>query len=123
MRLFWRNSPDGYARKPCQECCNTSIRLLSLVECKKRRYVFHKDLTFVVLACLTASLLLPLYTADNLSLYNPTGYGKGTILTEKEDFTLLNDKFEEVTDSLLLKTEKVYVFVLKEQPDRWKITI
>lgn len=82
---------------------------------RKGDMFFHKDLTLVVLACLTASLLLPLYTADNLSLYNPTGYGKGTILTEKEDFTLLNDDFEEVTDSLLLKTEKVYVFVLKEQ--------
>ena len=83
---------------------------------RKGDMFLHKDLTLVVLACLTASLLLPLYTADNLSLYNPTGYGKGTILTEKEDFTLLNDDFEEVTDSLLLKTEKVYVFVLKEQP-------
>lgn len=84
---------------------------------RKGDMFFHKDLTLVVLACLTASLLLPLCTADNLSLYNPTGYGKGTILTEKEDFTLLNDDFEEVTDSLLLKTEKVYVFVLKEQPE------
>lgn len=83
---------------------------------RKGDIFFHKDITLVVLACLIASLLLPLYTADNLSLYNPTGYGKGTLLTEEEDFTLLNDDFEEVADSLLLKTEKVYVFVLKEQP-------
>lgn len=83
---------------------------------RKRELFFHKDLTLVVLACLTASLLLPLYTADNLSLYNPTGYGTGVNLADKKDFTLLNDDFEEVTDSLLGKTEKVYVFVLKEQP-------
>lgn len=84
---------------------------------RKGDMFFHKDLTLVVLACLTASLLLPLYTADNLSLYNPTGYGTGVNLADKKDFTLLNDDFEEVTDSLLLKTEKVYVFVLKEQPE------
>lgn len=83
---------------------------------RKGDMFFHKDLTLVVLACLTASLLLPLYTADNLSLYNPTGYGTGVNMADKKDFTLLNDDFEEVTDSLLLKTEKVYVFVLKEQP-------
>lgn len=83
---------------------------------RKGDIFFHKNLTLVVLACLTASLLLPLYTADNLSLYNPTGYGTGVNLADKKDFTLLNDDFEEVTDSLLLKTEKVCVFVLKEQP-------
>ncbi len=83
---------------------------------RKGDMFFHKDLTLVVLACLTASLLLPLYTADNLSLYNPTGYGTGVNLADKKDFTLLNDDFEEVTNSLLGKTEKVYVFVLKEQP-------
>lgn len=83
---------------------------------RKGEMFFHKDLTLVALACLTASLLLPLYTADNLSLYNPTGYDTGVNLADKEDFTLLNNDFEEVTDSLLLKTEKVYVFVLKEQP-------
>lgn len=83
---------------------------------RKGEMFFHKDLTLVVLACLTASLLLPLYTADNLSLYNPTGYGTGINLVDKKAFTLLNDDFEEVTDSLLGKTEKVYVFVLKEQP-------
>ena len=82
---------------------------------RKRDIFFHKDLTIVVLTCLTASLLLPLYTVDNLSLYNPTGYGTGTNLNEKENFMLLNDDFEEVTDSVLGKTEKVYFFVLKKQ--------
>ena len=77
---------------------------------------FNKKYVACIVGCLFASLLLPIYTANNLSLYNPTGYGEGTDIRENEDFAVLDDNFENVTDSLLNSSEEVYIFVLKQQP-------
>ncbi len=77
---------------------------------------FNKKYVACIIGCLFASLLLPIYTANNLSLYNPTGYGEGTDLRGNEDFVVLDDNFENVTDSLLSTSDEVYIFVLKQQP-------
>ena len=77
---------------------------------------FNKKYVAGIFGCLFASLLLPVYTANNLSLYNPTGYGEGTDLRGNEDFVVLDDNFENVTDSLLSTSDEVYIFVLKQQP-------
>ena len=77
---------------------------------------FNKKYVACIIGCLFASLLLPIYTANNLSLYNPTGYGKGMDLRGNDDFVVLDDNFENVTDTLLNSSEKVYIFVLKQQP-------
>lgn len=77
---------------------------------------FNKKYMACIIGCLFASLLLPIYTANNLSLYNPTGYGEGTYLRGNKDFVMLDDNFENVTDSLLSTSEEVYIFVLKQQP-------
>ena len=77
---------------------------------------FNKKYVAGIFGCLFASLLLPIYTANNLSLYNPTGYGEGTDLRGNEDFVVLDDNFENVTDSLLSTSDEVYIFVLKQQP-------
>lgn len=77
---------------------------------------FYKKYIACIIGCLFASLLLPIYTANNLSLYNPTGYGEGTDLRGNEDFVVLDDNFENVTDSLLSTSDEVYIFVLKQQP-------
>lgn len=77
---------------------------------------FNKKYMVGIFGCLFASLLLPIYTANNLSLYNPTGYGEGTDLRGNEDFVVLDDNFENVTDSLLSTSDEVYIFVLKQQP-------
>ncbi len=77
---------------------------------------FNEKYVAGIIGCLFASLLLPIYTANNLSLYNPTGYGKGTDLRGNDDFVVLDDNFENVTDTLLNSSEKVYIFVLKQQP-------
>ena len=77
---------------------------------------FNKKYIASIVECLFASLLLPIYTANNLSLYNPTGYGKGMDLRGNDDFVVLDDNFENVTDTLLNSSEKVYIFVLKQQP-------
>lgn len=77
---------------------------------------FNEKYVAGIIGCLFASLLLPIYTANNLSLYNPTGYGKGTDLRGNDDFVVLDDNFENVTDTLLNSFEKVYIFVLKQQP-------
>ena len=77
---------------------------------------FNKKYVAGIFGCLFASLLLPIYTANNLSLYNPTGYGEGTDLRENKDFVVLNDNYDNVTDTLLNSSEKVYIFVLKQQP-------
>ena len=77
---------------------------------------FNKKYVAAIFGCLFASLLLPIYTANNLSLYNPTGYGEGTDLRGNEDFVVLDDNFENVTDSLLSTSDEVYIFVLKQQP-------
>ena len=77
---------------------------------------FNKKYMACIIGCLFASLLLPVYTANNLSLYNPTGYGEGTDLRGNEDFVVLDDNFENVTDSLLSTSDEVYIFVLKQQP-------
>lgn len=85
---------------------------------------FNKKYMACIIGCLFASLLLPVYTANNLSLYNPTGYGKGTDLRRNEDFVVLDDNFENVTDSLLSTSDEVYIFVLKQQPtqsDKFKM--
>ena len=77
---------------------------------------FNEKYVAGIIGCLFASLLLPIYTANNLSLYNPTGYGKGMDLRGNDDFVVLDDNFENVTDTLLNSSEKVYIFVLKQQP-------
>lgn len=77
---------------------------------------FNKKHVACIIGCLIASLLLPIYTANNLSLYNPTGYGEGTDLRENEDFVVLDDNYDNVADSLLNTSEEVFVFVLKQQP-------
>ena len=77
---------------------------------------FNKKYVACIIGCLFASLLLPIYTANNLSLYNPTGYGKGMDLRGNDDFVVLAVNFENVTDTLLNSSEKVYIFVLKQQP-------
>ena len=77
---------------------------------------FNKKYIACIIGCLFASLQLPIYTANNLSLYNPTGYGEGTDLRGNEDFVVLDDNFENVTDSLLSTSDEVYIFVLKQQP-------
>ena len=77
---------------------------------------FNKKYVAGIFGCLFASLLLPIYTANNLSLYNPTGYGEGTDLRENEDFVVLDDNYDNVADSLLNTSEEVFVFVLKQQP-------
>ena len=79
---------------------------------------FHIGPIVIILICIISSLPLPLYTAEKLSLYNPTEYRIGINLNEKENFILLNDDFENVKDSLLGKTEKVYIFILKKSPNR-----
>ena len=77
---------------------------------------FNEKYVAGIIGCLFASLLLPIYTANNLSLYNPTGYGEGTDLRGNEDFVVLDDNFDNVTDTLLNSFEEVYIFVLKQQP-------
>ena len=77
---------------------------------------FNEKYVAGIIGCLFASLLLPIYTANNLSLYNPTGYGEGTDLRGNEDFVVLDDNFDNVTDSLLSTSDEVYIFVLKQQP-------
>lgn len=77
---------------------------------------FNKKYVAGIFGCLFASLLLPIYTANNLGLYNPTGYGEGTDLRENDDFIVLDDNFDNVTDTLLNSSEEVYIFVLKQQP-------
>jgi hypothetical protein len=83
---------------------------------RKKRFTFYKDLNLLLLAWLCCSVLLPLHTADNLSLYNPTGYGKGTNLRQKKDFVLLDENFEDVKDKMLNAAGNTYIFVLKHQP-------
>ncbi|MBQ8695834.1 MAG: hypothetical protein IJ513_09375, partial [Bacteroidaceae bacterium] len=73
---------------------------------------FNEKYVAGIIGCLFASLLLPIYTANNLSLYNPTGYGEGTDLRGNEDFVVLDDNFDNVTDSLLSTSDEVYIFVL-----------
>ena len=77
---------------------------------------FNKKYIACIIGCLFASLLLPIYTANNLSLYNPTGYGEGENLRGNEDSVVLDDNFENVTDTLLSTSDEVYIFVLKQQP-------
>ena len=77
---------------------------------------FNEKYVAGIIGCLFASLLLPIYTANNLSLYNPTGYGEGTDLRGNEDFVVLDDNFDNVTDTLLSTSDEVYIFVLKQQP-------
>lgn len=82
---------------------------------------FNKKYVVCIIGCLFASLLLPVYTANNLSLYNPTGYGEGVDLRENEDFIVLDDNFKNITDSLLNSSDEVYIFVLKQQPTQSEI--
>ena len=77
---------------------------------------FNKKYVAGIFGCLFASLQLPIYTANNLSLYNPTGYGEGTDLRKNEDFVVLDYNYDNVADSLLNTSEEVFVFVLKQQP-------
>lgn len=62
-----------------------------------------------------ASLFLPWYTAKHLSFYNPTGYGVGSNLKDKEAIILLDKNYEDVTDKVLSSTKEVYIFVLKHR--------
>ena len=84
---------------------------------RKKEIILCKDLNLLLLAWLCCSILLPLNTAYHLSLYNPTGYGKGTNLREKNDFVLLDQNLEDVKDKILNSAEKTYIFVLKHQPN------
>lgn len=84
---------------------------------RKKEIILCKDLNLLLLAWLCCSILLPLNTAYHLSLYNPTGYGKGTNLREKIDFVLLDQNLEDVKDKMLNSAEKTYIFVLKHQPN------
>lgn len=84
---------------------------------RKKEIILCKDLNLLLLAWLCCSILLPLNTAYHLSLYNPTGYGKGTNLREKNDFVLLDQNLEDVKDKMLNSAEKTYIFVLKHQPN------
>lgn len=53
--------------------------------------------------------------SQGTGLFNPTGYNTGVNLREKNDFMVLNDDYEEITDSLLCKSEKLYIIVLKKE--------
>ena len=94
------------------------LMLATYLLCRARnvQIKFNKKYVACIIGCLFASLLLPVYTANNLSLYNPTGYGEGTDLRGNEDFVVLDDNFENVTDSLMSTSDEVYIFVLKQQP-------
>ena len=84
---------------------------------RKKEIKLSKDLNLLLLAWLCWSILLPLYTAYHLSLYNPTGHGEGTNLREKTDSVLLDQNFEDVKEKVLNSAGQTYIFVLKHQPD------
>lgn len=75
---------------------------------------WHFILIYIVF--FSASLFLPWYTAKDLSFYNPTGYGVGCNLKDKEAIILLDKNYEDVTNKVLSSSKRVYVFVLKHKP-------
>lgn len=61
----------------------------------------------------SVSMLLSLLPIGNTSFYNPTGYDDGTNLREKENFVILDDNGEDVTDKLLNESDEIYIYVYK----------
>lgn len=82
---------------------------------RHKQIVFNGDCNVHLFLFFTISWFLPWHFSLGTGLVNLTGYGEGTDLREKSDFVILGNDFEDVTDSLLNESEKIYMFVLKDK--------
>ena len=83
-------------------------------------YVSWKDFIFGFTTLIVAFSILICLATDNMFQRNPTGYGKGTNLREKEAIVLLDKNMEDVTDKVLDAKKKTYVIVLKHSPSYYE---
>ncbi len=82
--------------------------------------VSWKDFIFGSTVLIVAFSILICLATDNMFQRNPTGYGKGTNLREKEAIVLLDKNMEDVTDKVLDAKKKTYVIVLKHSPSYYE---
>lgn len=90
---------------------------------RHRKNIKCKRVNPFVLFLLCISLLIPMYSIMNTSIYNPTGYNKGTDLIKKMDFIILDENSEDVTDQLLNSFEEVYIYIQKNDDSFYQSAI
>lgn len=92
-----------------------SLGIYSFWKIRHTRIEYNKHYNMFLVFIFTISISVPWFSSLDAGIINPTGYGEGVNLKEKDDFMILGDDFEDVTDSLLNESEKVYMLVLKDE--------
>ena len=92
-----------------------SLGIYSFWKIRHTRIEYNKHYNMFLVFIFTISISIPWFSSLDAGIINPTGYGEGVNLKEKDDFMILGDDFEDVTDSLLNESEKVYMLVLKDE--------
>ena len=90
---------------------------------RQRKNFKCKGTKLFALFQLCISLLIPMYSVMNSSIYNPIGYNIGTDLNKRNDFIIFDENSEDVTEKILNTSEEIYIYVQKENHMHYQHTI